>query len=391
MPEVWLRDVTLTQDPGLTLSGACVAKGALDLRRVRVTGFRAGGVVATCLPALRLRSRRRPRAVDHADACSARSSTATTARGKGAGIATEGAGATLLVAHSRDREQRLRRRRRRHLPRRRLGHRHHPELDHQRQHHQRRRAAACWCGSPRRRTTYVQHPDQHDHEQHGRRHRRRHRVRAAAARARARRRTCRCSRASWRANFSPSNVRMEHQRRPGTARPACSTASTARSSMSRRGIRGRPTWAGARSTSATRCSGPLTPLGGAGNLPLHPLLAGSPAVDGAPGRHHARRAARRLDRRHRSGRARRTGRCSSRWSTATATARPSRDLGAYERNDRWQTELLAVRAQGPSTHTVVTIPGGYDRGAGTTYAAASATERIRDLRAAHRRSPVATT
>ena len=53
-----------------------------------------------------------------------------------------------------------------------------------------------------------------------------------------------------------------------------------------------------------------------------------------------------------------------------------RDLGAYERNDRWQTELLAVPAQGPATHTVVTIPGGYDRGAGTTYAAASAADEF---------------
>ena len=35
-----------------------------------------------------------------------------------------------------------------------------------------------------------------------------------------------------------------------------------------------------------------------------------------------------------------------------------RDLGAIERNERWQTELLAVRAQGPAPHTVVTIPGG---------------------------------
>ena len=62
-----------------------------------------------------------------------------------------------------------------------------------------------------------------------------------------------------------------------------------------------------------------------------------------------------------------------------------RDLGAYERNDRWQTELLAVRAQGPSPYTVVTMPTGYDRGAGTAYAAASATGRIRHLRAARRR------
>ena len=53
-----------------------------------------------------------------------------------------------------------------------------------------------------------------------------------------------------------------------------------------------------------------------------------------------------------------------------------RDLGAYERNDRWQTELLAVRAQGPASHSIVTIPGGYDRGAGTAYAAASATNEL---------------
>ena len=44
-------DVTLTQTPGPPLTGACVTKGALNLRRVRVTGFGAGGLSATCLPA----------------------------------------------------------------------------------------------------------------------------------------------------------------------------------------------------------------------------------------------------------------------------------------------------------------------------------------------------
>ena len=122
--------------------------------------------------------------------------------------------------------------------------------------------------------------------------------------------------------------------------------------------------------------GPLTPFGGEGNLPLHPLLAGSPAVDAAlddGGRDEQRNG----------------------WIADTdSLPQPAgwmmfeplvdgdgdgmavRDLGAYERNDRWQTELLAVRAQGPATHTVVTIPGGYDRGAGTTYAAASATDEF---------------
>src|SRR5262249_43264764 len=45
-----------------------------------------------------------------------------------------------------------------------------------------------------------------------------------------------------------------------------------------------------------------------------------------------------------------------------------RDLGAYEVNDVWQTELLAVAGKGPSPHTIVTAPE-LDRGAGTAYAA----------------------
>jgi alpha-tubulin suppressor-like RCC1 family protein len=122
--------------------------------------------------------------------------------------------------------------------------------------------------------------------------------------------------------------------------------------------------------------GPLVPMGGVGNLPIHPLLVGSPAVDAAldfTARDEQRDA----------------------WIDNVDPATPPadwmlfdrlvdgdgdgtavRDLGAYERNDRWQTELLAVRAQGASTHSVVTIPGGYDRGAGTTYAATSATNEL---------------
>ena len=48
---VALSDVTLTPAPALSLSGACVTRGALDIRRARVTGFRRSGIVATCLPA----------------------------------------------------------------------------------------------------------------------------------------------------------------------------------------------------------------------------------------------------------------------------------------------------------------------------------------------------
>ncbi len=117
--------------------------------------------------------------------------------------------------------------------------------------------------------------------------------------------------------------------------------------------------------------GPLMPFGGAGDLPLHPLLAGSPAVDGAVG------DLTRDD--QRDG-----------WVDGIDPPMPAawtifeplvdgdgdgtavRDLGPYERSDRWQTELLAVRAHGPASHSVVTIPSGYDRGAGTVYDATSA-------------------
>jgi hypothetical protein len=114
--------------------------------------------------------------------------------------------------------------------------------------------------------------------------------------------------------------------------------------------------------------GPLMGLGGVGNLPMHPLLSGSPAidaaVDGAP-----------ADEQRDS------------WIPAIETAQPPTwmlfdrnvdgngdgmamsDLGPYEVNPRWQTELLAVAAKGASAHTVVTTPDGYDRGAGTNYAA----------------------
>ncbi|HWJ56743.1 MAG TPA: hypothetical protein VNR90_10985, partial [Vicinamibacterales bacterium] len=121
--------------------------------------------------------------------------------------------------------------------------------------------------------------------------------------------------------------------------------------------------------------GPLTPMGGAGDLPVQLPLLGSPAVDGAPD--DTARDQQRDD-----------------WIYGTDLAMPAawtlfdrvvdgdgdgmaaRDMGAIERNDRWQTELLAVRAQGASTHTVVTIPDGYERGAGTTYAATSDTNEF---------------
>jgi alpha-tubulin suppressor-like RCC1 family protein len=118
--------------------------------------------------------------------------------------------------------------------------------------------------------------------------------------------------------------------------------------------------------------GPLMPLGGGGDLPLHPLLAGSPAIDGAPA--DTTPDEQRDDWIHDFDPA-----TPPDWTLfdrlvdGDGDGTPVRDIGAYERNDRWQAELLTVRAQGASGLTVVTIPDGYDRGAGATYAATSAT------------------
>ena len=61
----------------------------------------------------------------------------------------------------------------------------------------------------------------------------------------------------------------------------------------------------------------------------------------------ARRAARRLDRQRRSGARPPTWTLFDPLVDGDGDGTAVRDLGAYERNDRWQTELLAVRAQGP--------------------------------------------
>lgn len=118
--------------------------------------------------------------------------------------------------------------------------------------------------------------------------------------------------------------------------------------------------------------GPLMPMGGASNLPLHPLLHDSPAIDATPDS-----MAEDQER--------------DPW-VAISDERPPppdwmmfervvdgdgdgvavRDLGAFEANDVWQAELLEIHAQGPGLHAVVTSPDGYARGAGISYAAASA-------------------
>ena len=135
--------------------------------------------------------------------------------------------------------------------------------------------------------------------------------------------------------------------RHGGARSTFATRSWARSCP----------WAASAACRSTRCSPAAQPS--------------TPRLDD-----RARRAARRLDRQRQSASAPADWMLFDPLVDGDGDGTAVRDLGAYERNDRWQTELLAVRAQGPSAHTVVTIPDGYDRGAGTTYAAASATNEL---------------
>ena len=156
---------------------------------------------------------------------------------------------------------------------------------------------------------------------------------------------------------------------------ASSTACAARSSTSRPGSRGRRRTARPAVRQRDPRLAPLMSLGGPGDLPVHPLRADSPAID---------RAVDDLtDDQQRDP-----------WIALADTTRPpdwmlfnrvvdgdgdgvaARDLGAIERSERWQTELLAVAAKGASGHTVVTTPAGYDRGAGTSYAAASPTNEF---------------
>ena len=368
-PEVRLTDVTLTQDPGLTLSGACVAKGTLSLRRTRVTGFQAGGVVATCLPAS---------GCDHeADAGEATTLNVLASvidgnrsAGKGGGISSEGSGASMLVAHSaivnnaadNDGGGIY------------LGGGWGTDII----------ASTTISGNTTSgvgggilvrfaegTNTYV------------------HILTSTIANNTA-------AGTGGGIEFQPPQVGTHDVTVFSSIVAGNYTLSTTlewniNAGWSAGGgifncVQGsfiyvapghpRPTDMGSCTFDVRNpLLGALMPMGGAGDLPLLPLLAGSPAIDGAIGD---------------SGRDdQRNG-----WIDNLDPGQPAastvfdtlvdgdgdgtavRDLGAYERNDRWQTELLAVRAQGPASHSIVTIPGGYDRGAGTAYAAASATNEF---------------
>jgi alpha-tubulin suppressor-like RCC1 family protein len=365
-PDAWLRDVTLTQDPSLTLAGACITRGGLGLRRARVTGFRAGGVVATCLPAS---------GCDHETVIDQ----ATTVRvlgsmvdgnhsaDKGAGISSEGSGATVQVAHSAIVNNAS-------------------DGD----------GGGIYLGGGWN-TNIIQSSTISGNTTSGSGGGLLVRFaemtntyvnilnttianNTASATgggiefepAQAGRQDVSVFASIVAGNFSPAtlewniNAGWEPVEPPGIFNCVNGSFIYVAPGLPR------PTDMGGCTFDVRNpFLAPLTPMGGASDLPIHPLLVGSPAIDTAlddtppdqqrdawiddvdPGTPVA-------------------------WTMfdplvdGDGDGTAVRDLGAIERNDRWQTELLAVRAQGASPHTVVTIPGGYDRGAGTTYAATSA-------------------
>jgi alpha-tubulin suppressor-like RCC1 family protein len=368
--QVSLHDVTLGGDPnltGLTISGACITKGMLNLRRARVTGFRASGVVATCLPAA---------------GCDHESDTeqATTLRvldsvidgnrtaGKGGGISSEGSGTTVYVAHSAIVNNAS-------------------DFD----------GGGIYLGGGWA-TDIIEGSTVSGNTTSGS-------GGGILVRFAEKTNTYTNIIGSTIANntaastgggieFDPAQLGTQDVSVFSSIVAGNYATSTfewnINSAWSPTGLfncvngsfiyvlpgNPRPTdMGGCKLDVRNPLLGPLMPFGGAGDRPLQPLLTGSLAIDGAVG---AGTADEQRDD----------------WIDGLDPTPPpdwtvfdplvdgdgdgtaARDLGAYERNDRWQTELLAVRAQGPSPHTIVTIPAGYDRGAGTAYAAAGATNEL---------------
>lgn len=125
--------------------------------------------------------------------------------------------------------------------------------------------------------------------------------------------------------------------------------------------------------------GPLMSMGGAGRLPVHPLLAGSAAIDAVTdvmyeGQYEDQRDGwiPDLD----PPVAHDDWSLFDRLADGNDDGRTASDFGAIDMNPRWQTELLPVADKGPSPHRVVVDSSGFDRGAGTEYAAASATNEF---------------
>ena len=343
---VAVSDVTLTQAPSLSLTGACVSRGDL------------GGAAGACH---RLPPRRHVRDLPAQLGCdhetsfgeappprrSTPSSTATRHRRRRrhllAGLGRDGRRVHSAIVNNIGRW-----RRRRPLPRRRLEHEHHPGLDGQRQPGGRRRRRD---GEVRLLEHLPERLQQHDREQHRQRDGRRHPVRASRLELRDRR-TSRCTPAS-----SPETTRCRRSRATSTPagtptiRKACRhlqlhrrLVHLRRARATRRHRRDRRP---ACSTRAIPGSGPLDADGRGGDLPVHPLLAGSPADRHRAGRPDVGRPARRVDHRSRSHPLAQDWSCSIASADGDGDGTAAPDLGAIEMNPRWQTELLTVAAKVP--------------------------------------------
>ncbi len=362
---VKLADVTLSQDPSSSVSGACVTRGFFEIRRGHVTGFRQGGIVGYCLPEL---------GCDHET--DAEDSTTITVLGSlvdgnrsprnGGGVFSEGSGATLVVEHSAivNNVSQL------------SGgglyfgggwntHR----IEHSTVSGNSATAGGgVFVSFAPSTATYLYvfnstiarntatssgggiefHGNVDTHAQDVT-------VMASIISNNTSTTTPEANiNADWRGGMFGCDRASLIYVPPALPTPARQTATPCRYDV------------------PDALLGPLMAMGGAANLPVHPLLRGSPAIDAATNDFAE-------------------GQQRDSWVALYDPPSPPlwtvfdrlvdgdgdgmavQDLGAYEANDVWQTELLSVEAKGSGTHGVVMTPDGYDRGAGTTYAANNAT------------------
>jgi len=126
--------------------------------------------------------------------------------------------------------------------------------------------------------------------------------------------------------------------------------------------------------------GPLMDMGGADHLPIHALLAGSPAID-AIDEDHSFEMVEQRDTWHMASGDPPLGDGPGETPAWTVYGRtfdgdPLEDMGAYEFNPRWEAELLAVVSVAAAGHEVVTAPDGYSQGAGTRLGAEAAGAQV---------------
>ncbi len=119
--------------------------------------------------------------------------------------------------------------------------------------------------------------------------------------------------------------------------------------------------------------GPLMDMGGADHLPMHALLPGSPAIDAITEEFSTEQLEQRDSWSNEAGDPP-LGTGPDETPPWTLFGRlfegnPRADIGAFEFNPRWETELLPVAQILANGHFVTTAPAGFSHGAGTRLAA----------------------